>query len=114
MSTAFNKIVDTMRQVNRGDINTVASTIVYGTVVKTSPLSISVNSDIDPLPASFFILGYPFKKHKAKITHTHDGISGVYEDYVEIEPYDPLAPGDRVVLLSFNRGQKYYVAEKLT
>lgn len=38
---------------------------------------------------------------------------GYKQDYVEVEIIPKLAVGDRVLLLAFNGGQKYYVAERI-
>lgn len=38
---------------------------------------------------------------------------GYEQDYVEVEIIPKLKVGDRVLLLAFNNGQKYYVAERI-
>lgn len=43
----------------------------------------------------------------------HEGTGGYKQDYVILDIYPPLTIGDRVLLFSFNDGQKYYVAERL-
>lgn len=43
----------------------------------------------------------------------HVGTGGYKQDYVILDIYPPLTIGDRVLLFSFNDGQKYYVAERL-
>ena len=43
----------------------------------------------------------------------HEGTGGYKQDYVILDIYPPLAVGDRVLLFSFNDGQKYYVAERI-
>lgn len=55
-------------------------------------------------------------KHSIKQQVTEDlhvGSGGYSQDYVTLDIYPPLAVGDRVLLFSFNDGQKYYVAERL-
>jgi hypothetical protein len=119
---AYNKIVDALMQVNKPGINDAVSNVVYGTIVTLNPLSISISNMVEPLPANFFILGLSFKTRRYKmVPHTHDiYISGwgtyttspSVETYIDLEPIDPLVIGDKVLLFSFNKGQKYYVAEK--
>jgi len=46
-------------------------------------------------------------------TDTNTGTNDVTEEFVIIEIYPKLQESDRVLLFSFNNGQKYYVAEKL-
>lgn len=43
----------------------------------------------------------------------HVGTGGYKQDYVILEIYPKLKVGDRVLLLAFNGGQKYYVAERV-
>lgn len=43
----------------------------------------------------------------------HVGTGGYKQDYVILDIYPPLTIGDRVLLFSFNDGQKYYVAERI-
>lgn len=43
----------------------------------------------------------------------HVGTGGYSQDYVTLDIYPPLTIGDRVLLFSFNDGQKYYVAERI-
>lgn len=43
----------------------------------------------------------------------HVGTGGYKQDYVILDIYPPLAVSDRVLLFSFNDGQKYYVAERI-
>ena len=55
-------------------------------------------------------------KHSIKQQVTEDlhvGTGGYKQDYVILDIYPPLAVGDRVLLFSFNDGQKYYVAERI-
>lgn len=57
-------------------------------------------------------------------SHTHDikqqttedlhvGTGGYKQDYVTLEIYPKLQIGDRVLMFSFNNGQKFYVAERI-
>lgn len=55
-------------------------------------------------------------KHNIKQQVTEDlhvGTGGYKQDYVTLEIYPKLAIGDRVLLLAFNGGERYYVAERI-
>lgn len=43
----------------------------------------------------------------------HVGTGGYKQDYVTLEIYPKLKVGDRVLLLAFNGGERYYVAERI-
>lgn len=85
MSNAFNKIVESLSKTN---IDTV-SELIYGEIITINPLSIKINENTI-LPYNFFI------------------INKLYD----IGVYEPLKINDKVVLLSFNGGQLYYIAQK--
>ncbi len=85
MSNAANAIVNALR--NAGQTPDANSELLYGTIVSVEPLSIKVD-DRETLPADFLFLGEMVR--------------------------DRITEGDRVVLLSFNQKQRYYVTEILT
>ncbi len=85
MSNAANAIVNALR--NAGQTPDANSELLYGTIVSVEPLSIKVD-DRETFPADFLFLGEMVR--------------------------DRITEGDRVVLLSFNQKQRYYVIEILT
>lgn len=117
--------------------------MTFGTIVTLNPLSIKIDNMNFALPEEFFYLGQMCRPHKVTIPHKHEyngvtelandgqgadhshdikqqitedlhvGTGGYKQDYVVSEIYPKLAIGDRVLLLAFNGGQKYYVAERV-
>lgn len=112
--------------------------LTFGTIVTLNPLSIRVDNTNFVLPEEFFFLGQMCRPHKVTIPHKHEyngvtevaanhthpikwqitedlhnGTGGYEQDYVTLEIYPKLKVGDRVLLLAFNGGQKYYVAERI-
>lgn len=117
--------------------------MTFGIIKSLQPLSIRVDNHNFDLPEEFFFLGQMVRPHKVTIPHKHEyngetelandgqgadhkhqilqqvtedlheGTGGYKQDYVVLDIYPPLAVGDRVLLFSFNDGQKYYVAERI-
>jgi hypothetical protein len=126
MSNPFNRLLDSISQLN---VDTVSG-LMYGDVVSVSPLAIKLDAR-NTLRESFLYLGQACRSYKVTMPHTH-AYSGttsaadqhshsyggetqdVTQESVEIEIFRPLQVGDKVLLLSFDNGQKYYVAERVT
>lgn len=117
--------------------------MTFGIIKSLQPLSIRVDNHNFDLPEEFFFLGQMVRPHKVTIPHKHEyngetelandgqgtdhkhqilqqvtedlheGTGGYKQDYVTLDIYPSLAVGDRVLLFSFNDGQKYYVAERI-
>lgn len=137
--TDFNKLLDAINK-SSSSTHKKNSELLYGTIVTLEPLSIKID-DIGTLPEEFFVLGQMVRPHTVTIPHKHEynGITeltndgqgadhqheikqqitndvhdGINEEIcVTLEIYPKLTIGDRVLLFSFNNGQKYYVAERI-
>ncbi|WP_071131373.1 DUF2577 domain-containing protein [Enterococcus timonensis] len=77
--------------------------VLFGAVTSTSPLKIRVNPQLE-IGADNIILSELVKEKI--ITITIDGKSG------SATVFEALKSGDRVVMLRFSKGQKYYVLER--
>lgn len=112
------------------------SDMCYGTVVNTTPLTINIDR-VGVRTTEFFFLGQMCRPYKVTIPHSHiyngetETENGHYHEikdqetedvhkddepnfgnkYIELEIYEPMKTGDRVLLFSFNKGRMYYVAE---
>jgi len=65
------------------------------------------------LPKKHFWIGQLLRSYNVTMPHTNPPGGGVAEPYVPLEIYDVLKPGDKCLLFSFNKGEMYYVAEKV-
>jgi hypothetical protein len=83
---AAEQIFNAILETGKSATDGVKGELLYGTVVTVKPLSINVDQR-DTLPEQFFFAGQMVSER--------------------------IAAGDRVALLSFNRGQQYYITEVL-
>ncbi|EKZ7015257.1 DUF2577 family protein [Listeria monocytogenes] len=79
------------------------SDIVYGLVISTSPLIIRVDNQLD-IEYKFLELSQMVKNMSATVWV--DGKQG------SVQIFRPLQVGDKVRMLRFSKGQKFYVLER--
>ena len=138
-------IVENIKRVAQATSEVRCSELLYGTIVKLSPLSIKIDDLADTITEEFLVLGQMCRPHTVTIPHKHEyngqteqtndggqgasshsheikkqitedlhvGTGGYKQDSVTLEIYPKLKVGDKVLMFSFNNGQKYYVAESI-
>jgi len=118
MSAGAKKLFDVMNNVGSHAGAQVASELAYGIVTSVDPLIIKREGDTDraPLTAGFLVLSKMCQKFEiTTASHEHIVISNSGTTDTRLKTlliWPGLQIGERVILLSFNSGQKFFV-EKL-
>lgn len=76
-----------------------------GTVISVNPLSVQMDVQMPPLPATAIVLTDAVKE---KVAPVQGGAGG------SVVISEGLKPGDRVMMLRVNRGQQYIILSKET
>jgi hypothetical protein len=100
MSIGANRLLSVMTSVGNDSASVIQSEIYSGTVTSISPLSITYmdgESKQVTLPESLLILSSTCRTKTIIVSGTI------------VQLWNNLQVGERVTLLSFNRGQRYYV-----
>lgn len=79
--------------------------VVYGLVESTNPLKIKVNQKLT-LPDSFLVVNESLTDYSVNMQ-----IDGVTKN---VKVLNALKKGEQVMMLAFNKGQMYYVAERVS
>ena len=100
------------------------SDCVYGTVLSVSPLSVQLDSRTT-LGENQLVVGalcketiikIPFPE-KGQVKHKHqaihNGMHNTTEELPEIQLWRGLNPGDRVIVIRFNNGQKFLIQQRV-
>ena len=89
------------------------SDCVYGTVLSVSPLSVQL---VVGALCKETIIKIPFPE-KGQVKHKHqaihNGMHNTTEELPEIQLWRGLNPGDRVILIRFNNGQKFLIQQRV-
>ncbi len=92
--------------------------ILFGEVITVNPLSVKVDQRFT-LPADFLIVPESLTRYEADLKHTHqytdDGSPHSTAEALtqKILIRSGLAPGDRVLMLRVQGGQRYVILDKV-
>lgn len=129
-------LYNTLADIAKNETKTIGSSLSYGTVQTVDPLVIVREGEDEssriPISSKFLVLSPHCRTVTIKAGHTHTvpgtttdtALGGEYlhshgvpqvtaqESLVQLTLWEGLKLGERVIMLSFNQGQKYYI-EKL-
>jgi len=117
------KAIKRIYEALKNELDKSGNSLIYGTVVSTNPLSVRIENNIT-LPASFLVVANHLRERQYKYITDAGGNRHIYLSDKHLKPehqeyetrlmtfYEGLEDGERVVLLSFNNGQKFYIAER--
>ena len=113
MNNAPNKLLDTFTKISTGAAHNTSSGISYGTVTSIAPLVITRETENGrvPLTAGFLVLARTCKPLVIKTAeHTHTIPTGTAStELQELVIWEGLAVGEKVILISMNGAQKFFV-----
>ena len=121
VSQAFHGVVETVNPLSiRISINDVlpAELLILGQACRPYKISIPHTHEYSGNVVSYIGSsgsgGDISHTHSINHGHSYSGeTQSVKQEYVEINIFEPLEPGDVVLLFSFNKKQTYYVAERV-
>ena len=98
----------------------VYSNIVFVTIVTVQPLKVRMDDTGTELPETFFWVNkFLLSGEVMEFMHHHAGAHGptsynpALADHAVLKLADPLKPGDKVMMISLNNNQMYYIAERI-
>ena len=110
------ELIDTLHQIIKESINAQQMTeLAIGTVESVSPLSISLNANLPPIPEEALILTDSVKQRIVQAlgtgedTVTHNPVTTT----TDVEVQSDLQVGDAVILLRVMRGQQFIVLSRI-
>lgn len=110
---AAKKIFDAIQSSGANVAYSMASQISFGVVTSVSPLTITREGDDTrtPIPSSLLVLSPHCKPFSITTTsHRHTIPEGVTStELQEISIWKGLQKGEKVILMSFNSGQRFFV-----
>lgn len=88
--------------------------VLFGTVTKTSPLEVNVDQRFT-LPADLILVPESLTRYEVELQHNHSHPNGTTGDALTtpIVIREGLQPGDKVILIRVQGGQKYVVMDKV-
>lgn len=103
------ELIDTINKIIKNNIDAQKPTdLAIGTVVSTSPLSVSLNANLPPLPEQVLILTDVVKNHVVKV-YNESGTTEVGRYMIKAD----LQVNDKVLMLRCMKGQTYIILSKL-
>lgn len=98
-------LIDVIHSINQESMNGQKPTdIAYGTVTSTSPLSIQLQTTMQPIPEKALVLTSSVIEKTVPVMGGQGGTVTINEG---------LTVGDKVVMLRVSRGQRYIVLSKV-
>lgn len=91
--------------------------IVYATVISSSPIEIMIDGYTESIPEDFIITGALCRRYVLPKPHKHNDVAPdtpqTDTETEEIEVWRGLQSGDRVICLKINEGQIYYIIQRV-